>query len=545
MAGERVPKGDELRHLRVFDLTIDQLTLAEPRVVISDRPVELATIGANPAADAVLLWDDDANLPDPELLGRLLGGPCHVWHAGLLLGQAGHPAAWNIVHGRAMFSLDVDASIESTSWKISPGAVLIRNEVLSELGGFDAAFDTTSGAALDAGLRWIEHGALMRHVPQLVEGRSGGPPVGRPPSAADGVRIVRRRLGTGWGLWALGRGLQTREVTLGELRRAARPLRESVPDAPKTSGLSSVDHAPDDDARVTVLVPTVGRYAYLEELLKQLGSQTRPPDEVIVVDQNPVEERRDLTDVSPDLPLRVLHLLPAGQCSARNLGLRSSTGSHVLFLDDDDEIPDDLIEAHLRVMSTPEISVSSGLIDDAETGPAPPSDRFRRASDVFPTNNTMIRRQVLRSTGLFDPTYDRGARADHDLGMRSYIAGHLHVHDPRPSVLHHHAPVGGLRTHGARVRTRGNSRRTISKRNLRTATDIYLGLRYYEPRQVDNDLVLAVAATLSGSGRPVRRIIRAVVQLVLLPDTVVKARRSRSEGQRLLEHRPEIPTLPC
>ena len=39
--------------------------------------------------------------------------------------------------------------------------------------------------------------------------------------------------------------------------------------------------------------------------------------------------------VAPSLPVRVHHLLPPGQCTARNLGLQASTGMLILFLDDD------------------------------------------------------------------------------------------------------------------------------------------------------------------------------------------------------------------
>jgi glycosyltransferase involved in cell wall biosynthesis len=311
-----------------------------------------------------------------------------------------------------------------------------------------------------------------------------------------------------------------------------------------TDGLPAPEQEqPDPDARVTILVPTVGRYPYVEKLLGQLQQQTIAPYEVIVVDQNPPEERRDLTEVAPDLPMQVHYLQPPGQCSARNTGLRAATGTHVLFLDDDDEVPEDLLEQHLRVLSHPDVDASCGLVDDRESGPAPASERYRKASGVFPTNNAMIRREVLEQTGLFDPTYDRGARADHDLGMRAHLTGHLLVHDPRPQLYHHHAPMGGLRTHGARVRTRGNSRSTLVERHLRTPTDIYLGLRYYSADRVDEDLALSLFSTLGGTGAPWRRAARLAVQLALLPKNRRDTLAARREGERLYRERPDLPRL--
>lgn len=532
--------GTRLRIVDVFER--DGVTRLEPRTVIAATPDDVALVAPKAGAEATMLWDVDLDQPDAELVGRLLRGPCHVWHAGLRLGQGDRPAAWSACHSRAMFSRDADPDIESTSWRLSLRAVVIRNEAIDAFGGFDPGFDTASGCALEAGLRWINHGALIRHVPDLLHPASP-PPLDAAPTPRDGLRIVRRRLGRIWALWALLRGLRTESIRARQVPQAMTALVEPRPQPRGSFGLPAREAESDGDARVTVLVPTVGRYPFLEELLPQLAAQTRPPDEVIVVDQNPEAERRELRDLAADLPLRVLHLLPPGQCTARNLGLQASTGSHILFLDDDDEIPPDLIEQHLHVLACPEVSVSCGLVDDAESGPAPASQRFRQAGSTFPTNNAMIRRSVLEVTGLFDPTYDRGARADHDLGMRSYLTGHLHVYDPRPQVFHHHAPMGGLRTHGARVRTRGNSRSTLVQRHLRTPTDVYLGLRYYTDEQVREDLLVSAFATLSGGGSRAQRAARFVVQLVLLPDTWARTKEAYREGKQLLLDRPEIPTL--
>ncbi|MEJ7712205.1 MAG: hypothetical protein WKF84_20670 [Pyrinomonadaceae bacterium] len=52
----------------------------------------------------------------------------------------------------------------------------------------------------------------------------------------------------------------------------------------------------------------------------------------------------------------------------------------------------------------------------------PEAFTYLRASDT-PTNNTLIRKDVLSKSGLFDLAYDRGQRADGDLGMRIYLSG--------------------------------------------------------------------------------------------------------------------------
>jgi len=93
------------------------------------------------------------------------------------------------------------------------------------------------------------------------------------------------------------------------------------------------------------------------------------------------------------------------------------------------------------------------------------------------------------------------------------------------------------------MRTRGNSRSTLTKRHLRTPTDVYLGLRYFSTDRVDDDLALSIISTFGGSGGRARRLLRALVQLALLPSTLAETAAARSEGERLYLERPELPTL--
>ena len=153
-----------------------------------------------------------------------------------------------------------------------------------------------------------------------------------------------------------------------------------------------------------------------------------------------------------------------------------------LFIDDDDEIPPTLLEDHLRLLGDG-IDAICGAVDDATAGPPPPGFRHRRSSDVFPTNNATVRMTALARSGLFDPAYDHGPRADHDIGMRLHLSGAVMVYDPSVQVHHLHASSGGLRTHGARKVTRASARRSLTQRDLPAVTQQYLARRYYDDRQ--------------------------------------------------------------
>ena len=162
---------------------------------------------------------------------------------------------------------------------------------------------------------------------------------------------------------------------------------------------------------------------------------------------------------------------------------------------------------------------------------------------MFPTNNTMLRRQALSSSGLFDPAFDHGPRADRDIGIRLHLSGAVLVYDPSVMVFHHHAPAGGLRTHGARVMTRAGARQSLTKRQLPAATELYIGLRYYSPRQQREARAVRILSILSGGGAPHRRAARALIQLALLPSTLSATRRTERDAAALFERRQPIPTL--
>jgi hypothetical protein len=128
-----------------------------------------------------------------------------------------------------------------------------------------------------------------------------------------------------------------------------------------------------------------------------------------------------------------------------------------LFVDDDDEVPADLVEKHLQSLTRFRNEVSCGVAEEDGAGPLPEAFRLVRSSDVFPTTASLIAKDVLARSGLFD--LGHRARAPADLGMRLYLSGCLMVLNPEIKALHHHAPSGGRRTHGARI-TYASSRKS-------------------------------------------------------------------------------------
>jgi len=549
---------------------------------------------------AVLFWDATLGTPNPDRVSALLAGPGDVWHAGLALGMAGLPRLIDFVDPVWRFNRDPRPDIVAVSWRLSLRACLARVGVLRALGGPDATFDSLAGAALELGHRWIAGGAMMRHVAGLWTTDDGPRPTadgrqttndGRllvtdllntdllttiPP--ADEFRFIRRRYGRVWAAWAGLRAVRHGASPMAAFQalraapssishatprtglhpvegnssaalatRSASEDADSASPGPLTTDLLTTDllnTAPPAPQRltVTVLIPTLDRYPHLFVLLDHLRAQSVPPLEIIVVDQTAAGERDEAwPERFADLPLRVITRDTAGQCSSRNAGLAVARGDGVLFLDDDDEIPPDLIARHLDYMERFGVDASCGVAEELGAGPLPAAFRLVRESDVFPTNNALLRRDALAGAGLFDLAYERGERADGDLGMRLYLTGKALGLNPGAAVLHLHAPRGGLRQHRARVVTRGGSRGSLRRRHLLAPTEGYLWSRYFTPRQAREALLIRTVGTLRGDGPLARRLLRVSLMTVLLPDTWRQNRARLAQGRAMLDHFPSIP----
>lgn len=97
---------------------------------------------------------------------------------------------------------------------------------------------------------------------------------------------------------------------------------------------------------VSVVIPTRNRLAYLREAVSSVRKQTLRPVEVVVVDDVSDDGTRRWLTESRDEVLRAVLLDEHGERSvARNRGLSEAAGRYVLFLDDDDLLTPDALEA--------------------------------------------------------------------------------------------------------------------------------------------------------------------------------------------------------
>ena len=156
---------------------IGKVRLAQPFVASLARVLGERASSSN--TDAVLFWDASLGTPNQAFIQELAVSPVDCWHAGLKLGMGGSPGVLDFMSPTWMLACDPPANIDATSWRLSLRACLVKMDVLRKLGGPCPEFQTLEVAALEMGHRWVRRGALMRHVPELLDHRTTGLPTQR------------------------------------------------------------------------------------------------------------------------------------------------------------------------------------------------------------------------------------------------------------------------------------------------------------------------------------------------------------------------------
>ncbi len=118
---------------------------------------------------------------------------------------------------------------------------------------------------------------------------------------------------------------------------------------------------------ISVVIPTRNRREHLCRALRAIAAQTRPPDEVIVVDASDIPvAQHDLASQYAASPVRCVRT-GASVCAQRNAGIAVAHGSLVFLCDDDIEVPPAYLETISRHFEThPDCGAVSGVVLEAD-----------------------------------------------------------------------------------------------------------------------------------------------------------------------------------
>ena len=179
-------------------------------------------------------------------------------------------------------------------------------------------------------------------------------------------------------------------------------------------------------SKVSVIIPTYDRAAYLVEAIQSVLDQTFQDFELIAVDDGSTDNTREVVERFNDKRIRYLWQENHGVSAARNTGIKASSGEYIAFLDSDDIWLPENLELKVRLLdSRPDIGLvcSDAYLFHSNTGAIlskywqaesshhtfdpfkatrePIKQLFYRGCFIMP-QASMIRRQVFDTVGYFD-----------------------------------------------------------------------------------------------------------------------------------------------
>jgi GT2 family glycosyltransferase len=128
--------------------------------------------------------------------------------------------------------------------------------------------------------------------------------------------------------------------------------------------------------RVSILIRTIGRHAFLREALESCANQTYRDIEVVVIEDGPATSREVIDAFAGRLAIRYRATgTRAGRARAGNLALKEARGEYLNFLDDDDVLFADHVEVLVDAVREARVAGAYALawethtsLADAESG---------------------------------------------------------------------------------------------------------------------------------------------------------------------------------
>jgi len=194
-----------------------------------------------------------------------------------------------------------------------------------------------------------------------------------------------------------------------------------------------------NNKKLSVIIPTYNRLAWLQRVIEGLLSQTYQDFEVIVVDDGSTDRTESVIErLMKKMPrgLSYIRQENQGAGAARNAGVKQATGDLLLFIDDDVIPAANLLEEHVKghqlypgdniailgsVVNAPEVKDTHFMRWLMNKGPAFLQNRRQDWAKLdhwfFCTANISLSRGFMVEKGLFDEKF-RPFFEDIELGFR-------------------------------------------------------------------------------------------------------------------------------
>lgn len=111
--------------------------------------------------------------------------------------------------------------------------------------------------------------------------------------------------------------------------------------------------------KVSIIIPVYNAEAYLRQCIESVANQTYKEVEIILINDGSTDESGEICNryAEKDQRIIVIHKENGGVSSARNEGLKRSTGHYIMFVDSDDWINNDTIGTLISIQNKNEYEI--------------------------------------------------------------------------------------------------------------------------------------------------------------------------------------------
>lgn len=163
--------------------------------------------------------------------------------------------------------------------------------------------------------------------------------------------------------------------------------------------------------KISVVIPAYNQGEYLAQCVESVLAQTKPPHEIIVINDGSTDNTRE---IAKSYPVKYVEQLNKGLSSARNTGIMNSTGDWIYPLDSDDMILENCLEkVSQAIQENPEADVVSpsfkcfGLHNTPIVLMPNPTLNDFKPVDIQPMNRvgyfSAIKKEALLEVGGWSP----------------------------------------------------------------------------------------------------------------------------------------------
>lgn len=195
---------------------------------------------------------------------------------------------------------------------------------------------------------------------------------------------------------------------------------------------------------ISAIIPVYNGSQTLPGCLQALRQQSRPPDEIIVVDDGSTDETAGL---AAQFGVKVISQANAGPAAARNHGAQVACGDILLFTDADCAPASTWVERMVAPFADPTVAGAKGEYRTRQRGLVARfvqqeyQERYDRMAgqsqiDFVDTYAAAYRRQLFLAAGGFDPAFLKNE--DQEFSFRLAGQGYRLMYVPGAVVYHQH-----------------------------------------------------------------------------------------------------------